>query len=577
MVTRRELIKLGILGTGGFVSLVPGGRAGRVSPLFASEQRSPVLQPFVDPLPVYSALNELTEVVPQFPLAEVPGYAAPYFGPATRCFEVAARERFVSFHRDLPRTPVWGYVDSRNEPAANPPRLPTFRVPNVMLGQPAGAGILIRYSNELSTAPRDFGLPITSMHLHGGHQPSPADGFPGDIVNRPAGFPAHVVTAPGEEYLYMYPFRDSGSANGRAAEDERASFLWFHDHCLDFTGPNVYRGLAGVLPVFDEIDTGDESDSSPNALRLPSGEFDLPLVLQDKTFDAGGSLIFDPFNQDGFLGDTFLVNTVVQPFHHVKRRKYRLRFLNGSNARIYQIYLTNDVGRTFPMTQIATEGGLLARPIRNLQTFTISNAERFEMIVDFADPVFSGQKAVYIENRMAQSNGRKPDGIVGSGPRLVKFIIDDGAVEDPSRVPDVLRPFAPIARAELDRAKVRSFKWDRSHGVFTVNGEPVDLEKPLAVASSDAPEIWHFENSSGGWWHPIHVHAELMRVLRRNGRRPPLNETDGMARKDTVLLRGGETVDVFLRFRDYAGPFVFHCHNTEHEDMAMMARFDVAP
>jgi FtsP/CotA-like multicopper oxidase with cupredoxin domain len=89
------------------------------------------------------------------------------------------------------------------------------------------------------------------------------------------------------------------------------------------------------------------------------------------------------------------------------------------------------------------------------------------------------------------------------------------------------------------------------------------------------PQIWHLENKSGGWWHPIHIHSEFMRVLRRNGKQPPLNERDGVARKDTVLLRGGESVDVFLKFRDYSGPFVFHCHNIEHEDMAMMARFDI--
>jgi FtsP/CotA-like multicopper oxidase with cupredoxin domain len=566
---------MGILGAGGFVLLPAGGGFARLSARFVRQQGSPVLQPFVDPLPVYSSLSELTEV-PQFPAADRAAYTAPYFGAATRCFEIAARERFVKFHRDLPETAAWTYVDANNATSAALPQVITVRLPKVILGQPAGAGFLVRHLNELAAGPRDFGLPVLAPHLHGGHHPAPADGFPADIVNRPADFPAHIVIAPGEHGDFMYPLRDVGFTLGQPLAEERTSYLWFHDHVLDFTGPNVYRGLANVLPVFDDLDTGDENDPSPTALRLPSAPFDLPMVLQDKIFDASGALVFDPFNQDGFLGDTYVVNGVVQPFHHVKRRKYRLRFLNGSNARIYEIFLTNDVGQTFPMTQIATEGGLLSRPIRNVQSFTLPMAQRFEFVVDFSDPVFSGQTAIYIENRMAQTNGRKPDGVVGQGPKLVKFIIDNGAATDNSRVPDVLRPFAPISQAELAQATRRSFKWDRSHGLFTVNGQPVDLEKSLAASKNNTPEIWHLENSSGGWWHPIHIHSELMRVLRRNGAAPPLNETDGVARRDTVLLRGGESVDVFLKFRDYDGPFVFHCHNIEHEDMAMMGRFDMA-
>jgi len=146
---------------------------------------------------------------------------------------------------------------------------------------------------------------------------------------------------------------------------------------------------------------------------------------------------------------------------------------------------------------------------------------------------------------------------------------------DPSRVPQTLRPFAPRTAAELARAKVRSFKFDRSHGVFTINGEPLDIEKSSARPRKDVGEIWHFENSSGGWWHPIHVHSEFQRVIKRNGKLPPLNERDGVARKDTVLLRGGENVDVSVKFNDFKGPFVFHCHNIAHEDNRMMGRFDV--
>ena len=203
-------------------------------------------------------------------------------------------------------------------------------------------------------------------------------------------------------------------------------------------------------------------------------------------------------------------------------------------------------------------------------------AERIEVVVDFGADIFNGQQEIYLENLMVQTNGRKPDGVVSSGPRLMKFILGE-RVADHSRVPAALRPFATIGKAELAAAQHRTFRLDRSDGVFTVNGKPIDIEKPSDLVPQNVPQIWHFENNSGGWWHPVHVHSEFMRVLSRNGARPALSEADGMARKDTILLRGGDRVDIFIKFRDYPGPFVAHCHNLQHEDMAMMTRYDVVP
>jgi FtsP/CotA-like multicopper oxidase with cupredoxin domain len=578
MVTRRDLIKMGIVGSSGFVLLPPGGGFGRVSRFFDNNQgSSPRLTPFVDPLPTF---EELRLRASQFAPSEISEYARPYYGPGpdgTKCFEIAMVERNVKFHRDLPLTSAWTYVDRNNPPGSSNQQLITFSYPKIVLGQPEGAGFLVRYHNDLTTAPRDFGFPTMTVHFHGGHQPAPADGFPHNISNRPPGFPDPITIAPGNHFDYMYPFIDVGVFDPpfQALPEERPSFYWFHDHFLDFTGPNVYRGLANVAPAFDEIDSDDENDTQAHALKLPSGPYDLPLVLQDKTFDISGALIFDPFDQDGHIGDTMIVNGVVQPRHEVKRRKYRLRFLDGSNARIYEIFLTNDLGQTFPMTQIATEGGLLVRPIKDVRSFTLYMAQRVEVVVDFGDPIFNGQQAIYIENRMAQSKGRKPDGVGSRGTKLVKFILGDKPKDDPSQVPSTLRSCDPIPQSVLNAAEHKSFEFNRSHGVFTVNGVPVDIEKPVALVKRNRPQLWHFKNSSGGWWHPNHVHSEFMRVLRRNGRTPPLNEIDGNARKDTVLMRGGESIDVFIIFRDYSGPFVSHCHNLEHEDMAMMGRFDV--
>jgi FtsP/CotA-like multicopper oxidase with cupredoxin domain len=564
--SRRDLMKMGLLSTGTFLTMPADGGYGRVSAFFDDTVRSPFLEPFVDPLPTLVPLTRVAKP------DNITPYARPYVGALTKYYEFTTEERYVKFHRDLPATPVWAYRDPHATTVHtrdNPERLITFKFPRIELGQPAGAGFLVRFHNDLTWKPRDFGYPTLTVHFHGGHQPAGADGFPHDIDNGAGGFPNPVTVKPGKSFDYMYPFRDVGFEDGPETRDERPSFYWFHDHILDFTGPNVYRGLANLAPAFDDLDTGNEN----TGLGLPSGDHDIPMVFQDKIFDIGGELIFDPFNGDGFLGDTFVVNGIVQPYHVVERRKYRLRFLNGSNARIYQMFLTNDYGQSFPMTQIATEGGLMAKPIPYIKSFELYLAQRVEVIVDFADPMFNGQSNVYIENRMQQDEGRKPDEVVSRGPKLLQFRLSGSPVATPP-VPSILRPFEKISDAELAAAERRLFKFDRSGGVFTINGEPIDIDRK-DVVPRNVPQLWRFENNSGGWWHPNHVHSEFMRVIRRNGQAPPLNETDGMARKDTVVMRKNENLDCYIKFRDFSGPFVAHCHNMEHEDHAMMTRFDV--
>src|SRR5258705_6611887 len=204
-------------------------------------------------------------------------------------------------------------------------------------------------------------------------------------------------------------------------------------------------------------------------------------------------------------------------------------------------------------------------------------------------------KEVVQENRLRKPKGRRPDeGLRVQGTpanQLLKFIVTSdppaGYAGSPvaSSPPNVLRPFAKIEDGEIAHAYRRRFKFERTDGAWAINGRFAgDLETPIATPVRGQPEIWTLENSSGGWWHPIHIHSEFFRVLKRNGgvpsitaRNPVVAERDGVARRDTILLKGGDTAEVFLRFRDHLGPFVFHCHNMEHEDMAMMARFDVVP
>ena len=287
--------------------------------------------------------------------------------------------------------------------------------------------------------------------------------------------------------------------------------------------------------------------------------------------------MFNSFDHRGFLGDKFLVNGAIQPFLRVKRRKYRFRFLNGSNARIYQLFLATATGEQRPMDMIATEGGLMAAPIRGISNFSLAMAERVEVVVDFS--TYPAGTELFIENRRRQTRGEQPDGIASRGPQLLKFIVDGPSTHpDLSRVPDVLRPFAPISAAELmtryaTLQAVRFRRGPRQLGhqrPARRRSPPPDQNRPR----TDRAEIWRLINDDDRWWHPIHIHSDYFRVLSRNGKLPPLHERDGMAKKDTILLRDDDVVEVFVKFTDHPGPYVFHCHNLEHEDMAMMARFD---
>src|SRR5439155_19602286 len=166
-----------------------------------------------------------------------------------------------------------------------------------------------------------------SVNLHGGHVERGSDGYPTDVIPR------------GTAKDYVYPNR------------QNAATLSYHDHEMGRTGPNVWMGLFGAYLIEDDVEA---------SLNLPSGAYDVPLILQDRAFGADGSLQYSPDMMHGAMGDVLLVNGVPQPRFEVANRKYRLRILNGSNARAYELSLSSGQ----PFVQIATDGGLLSRPVR---------------------------------------------------------------------------------------------------------------------------------------------------------------------------------------------------------------------
>jgi FtsP/CotA-like multicopper oxidase with cupredoxin domain len=412
-----------------------------------------------------------------------------------------------------------------------------------------GTPDVVRFVNDLDVE--------TSTHQHGGHNPSTSDGLP----------MADQLVFPGQFKDYCYPNEPAGSLDGNPDPNDNPSTPWYHDHATDITGPNVYHGLAGLYPTTDALEDG---LIAAGVLPAVGSAFDVPLVLQDRRFNADASLFYNPFDHDGFLGDVFVVNGKAQPFFHVQRRKYRFRMLNGSNARMYLVRLSSGT----PFLQIGADSWLLPFPIQRDRIF-LSMAERADVIVDFGG--LTPGTEVFLENILVQDGGRGPGGDLNNpdvrvpGTPLVKFIVDGGAAGNLSITASTrLRPNTPIGANEIVRT--RTFEFNRSGGAWQVNGQFYDEDRSDANPKRGTAERWILKNGGGGWWHPIHIHLEAHQVQSFNGRPPALFNS---FKKDTTLLGPGDEAEVFIRFRDHPGRFVCHCHNIEHEDDRMMFRFDV--
>jgi len=564
-LTRRDLLRWGIV-TGG-AAMLPGGvrlsradsgssgsGSGSSGSGSGSGSSSPRTTPFVVELRPGQGIPPIAQPVTPFPTLPDPDdcvnvdgstayhVSGPRVVPAgTEFYRIHEEPVVHSFHPELPPNVLWGYDGQIPGP--------TFVAYSTVYPPPGKAGTphLIRFVNDLpENDPVRIGEPITAIHRHGGFQHAEDDGYPLDTF------------CEGQSRDYFF----ANAPDAGLLQNEHAT-NWYHDHAIDITAENVYRGLAGFYLYFNKLDTGNETDPPP-ALGLPSGEFDIGLVLQDRRFDRNGFLVYDSFDHNGFIGDKFCVNGLIQPYLKVKRRKYRFRILNGSNARVYQLYLSN--GQSF--IAIGTDSNLLERPVA-VKSIRISPAERVDVVIDFKD----ASSEAFLVNRLQQTDGRKPDDLVSPGTPLLKFAVQNGAVNDPSRVPPVLLPVTLGPKQLLPQVKVqRRFKFDRSHGAWTVNGEFFDENRINAKPKLGVPEIWIFE-SGGGWVHPIHTHLSEFFVLSRDGKSPPVLE---QGRKETVLIGGdvGREVKVLIKFDDI-GRFVFHCHNVEHEDMRMMGQFEV--
>jgi FtsP/CotA-like multicopper oxidase with cupredoxin domain len=325
--------------------------------------------------------------------------------------------------------------------------------------------------------------------------------------------------------------------------------------------------------LFDDIDTGSEQ----SGLRLPSGPYDYPLSFSDKRFDANGRLFFDELNPEGVLGDKTTVNGKIEPVLRVARRKYRFRLLNGGPTRFYEFYLQHKNRTTsYLYTIIANDGNLLPSPLANQFRVRIAPAERADIVINFAN--FPLGTELFLVNQLVQTETRQPKDAQAPGTQLLKFIVDRNPPEpDTSQVPTPLRALRPLpSAAELAALPVRRFVFSRTNGNWAVNGLFFNSQQARVSVPRNNAEIWELVNPDNGWQHPIHIHFEEGRILSKtvngvNVAIPPFEQ----GRKDVYVLGPAQTIRVFLRFRDFHGKYMMHCHNLTHEDHAMMVRFDI--
>ena len=375
-----------------------------------------------------------------------------------------------------------------------------------------GRAAIVRQHNTLSFD--------SNVHLHGGHVPAAHDGHPMDVI------------APGASFDYSYP------------NDQDAAFLWYHDHAHGRTARTLYYGLVATYILEDDREA---------ELDLPRDEYDVPLVLADHSFNRDGSLRYAENVDLGFRGDTILVNGAVTPRMRVEQRIYRLRFLNASNARTYELRLGD--GRT--MTQVASDGGLLERPVDRTRV-PLHPAERVELLVDFRK--FRPGSEVVLQNLQGEATTKA----------VMRFDVVRGGAEE-ARIPR--GRMRTLERLPDPNA---TYRWDLS--LFTgtsvqwqVAGRGFDPTRVDVRSRLGTTELWQWSNPSNRV-HPMHLHGMLFRIVERSS--GVVHPAD-RGWKDTVGVLPGESVTVQPWFVPYAGRYVFHCHALEHGDKAMMLQLEV--
>jgi spore coat protein A len=331
--------------------LLPAPAQDEMSQAAMSPAGSHHLQPMATPALDPNTLAKFVDALPIPPLARPDGYRASPSNLKEKLpyYRVAMRQTEAKIHRDLKPARLWTCGPSAPGP--------TFETRS-------GEGVLVEWANELPTAhflPIDHNLhgaeadkpPVrTVIHLHGAKTGPESDGYPEDWF------------VPGKSALCHYPNKQD------------AAMLWYHDHAMGINRLNIYAGLLGAFFIRDHVE---------DALNLPKGKQEIPLIIYDRVLTREGQLLYPvsgnpsaPWVPEVF-GDAILVNGKLFPYLEVEPRKYRLRVLNASNSRFYHLSFANGM----PFHQIGTDQGLLAAPVP-LKSLAIAPAERADLVVDFS-------------------------------------------------------------------------------------------------------------------------------------------------------------------------------------------------
>jgi FtsP/CotA-like multicopper oxidase with cupredoxin domain len=572
-------------------------------------------------------------------------------GQPTVSFDASGQTYPAGTQRTLPLSTIYGFNGT----------FPGPRI-NAEYGKP----VIVRFNNRLDENPlgldrQDFGSPDWSFltHLHNGHTAPESDGNPHYSMRYG---PKHHGYLPGMWVDNLYLNWPAGGD-----DREKQTFFWFHDHRMDHTGSNVYKGMVGIYPIYDPkngLDMGDERQG----FRLPGVrtdnpdgsfdvDYDIPLVMSDFRLDDGvtlhkdihdsqgdfpdaknpakhpewwGKTFFKHFPNHGFVGDIFTINGTAYPVLEVKRRKYRLRFLDASVSRVYEFklmcstqgpksaaslglvgtelegqYRIPDGQQCMQFLEIAADGGLVPLPFKR-DSFEMWPAKRREMIVDFTryqdgTPTTKGD-VIYLTNVMRMPDGRMWANSSRFAPDpqykvpMLKIVIGDSAPDD-SVIPTALRGLPPLPsnwRNLMDNRLIFEVERGSAGGEveWLVNNQPFDPavvtaslknpagKTPLAQQKKGSFNLWEIRNGGGGWVHPFHLHMEEHRTVMRNGKdvtQASPGHPDDLSKEDLVALDPKESVIVYRGFRDFVGPYVAHCHNLAHEDHAMMFGWEITP
>jgi spore coat protein A len=488
-------------------------------------------------------------------------------------YRVRMTEFRQQLHSQLPPTRLWGYEG---------------QYPGPIFEAHRGRPVEVQWENHLPAKhlfaidPHVHGAmppapPVRTVpHLHGSRSRSESDGLP------------EKWFAPGQSALYQYP------------NSQPATTLWYHDHAVGVTRLNVYAGLSGFFLLRDDEE---------GTMNLPSGDHEVPLLLQDRTLDDQGQLVYAPSFEDGvplppgvwgpeFFGELPVVNGRIFPFMNVEPTQYRLRLLNSSNSRFINIFFNlskspTDIPSLIPFHQIGSDGGFLPKPAA-LNKLLLGPAERADLILDFSG--LAG-KTVTLTNDAAAPYPGWTAMIHVDRPSLNEFmqfrVVLPAAKKETSFSMPAAMPFSRLdeTQSTITRDFVlteRIGDQGRSLGV-RINGKGYD-DPVTETVKLGAMETWRFLNTTDDA-HPMHLHLVQFQILQRQGfnipallsgkleflGKPRMPQANEAGWKDTAVVNPGDVLTILVRFEGYTGRYVFHCHMLEHEDNDMMRPYEVVP